>query len=214
MNYFDVPDVSDYGAAIDQCERDLRTAINRRNAAMTLIEAARHHGLKLSTDEYIDLKIVHGNEEYNAHKFAYCLENYGFEYYTEKFTDMLRGFSEMSIRKPTLAQVWQQWRAFQAACIPEEEIKHEVTSDCWGGDKIMIKSRKSLDAWLAVQSAALLYAHMTCAFEGRKPPTWQQMVYLKTERLKRPMRAEPPPRRRATDRRRRAASERASANWE
>jgi hypothetical protein len=65
---YDIECPADLGAAIDDEERKLFAARRERDALMILIEASRHHGLKLSKDEYIALKIKHGNVEAEANR--------------------------------------------------------------------------------------------------------------------------------------------------
>jgi hypothetical protein len=110
-------------AAIDREEQNLFKARRDRDALMTLIEAARHDGLKLSTDEYIGLKIRHGNAEADAERARAHVRAYGIFYYGQLSAEWIWAQAEMTVRKSSLTQVWQRWRDVLAARAALAEIE-------------------------------------------------------------------------------------------
>jgi hypothetical protein len=177
---YDLPSVTDYGKATDTSEHRLRTAIAKRDAAMTVIEISRHE-CTLPKDVYIMFKIIHGNKEADAHRYAYYLRSYGRIYYGQQSGRWMQEVHAMEVQKPSLKLVWQHWHNVLAARKEYESIPVDTLTDKWGCDKITIVSRAKIDAELAVDRAAAVYDTVLRAFEGRAKKTWEQTLTLRVK---------------------------------
>jgi hypothetical protein len=183
---YDLPRVPDYGEATDINERHLRREIARRDAAMTVIEASRR-GPNLPTDVYIKFKLIHGNAEADAHRFAHYLRNYGSIYHGQQSGRWMDEQDGMTVRRPTLTQLWQRWFDVLAARKEYASIADETLTDRWGCDPIKIVSRPKIDAQLAVERAEGLYDLVRRSYEGRKPRTREQTLTLRVAKPKQPL---------------------------
>lgn len=134
----ELPDEDDYTSTIDITEGRLRGAIKRRDGAMEIIERSRP---SLATDDYIEMKIIHGNAEADAHKLAVHLHVYGRLYHSDKTLAWMREQDQIEPRKYRLETVWQRWREVIAARKEYDSIPDEVVTDRWGCDPIKIVSR-------------------------------------------------------------------------
>ena len=204
---YDLPSVKDYGKAVETSERKLRTAIAKRDAAMTVIEASRR-GPNFPTNIYIAFKIIHGNAEGDAHRYEHYLRSFGFKYMAEEMEGWAREHHEMKIARPSRVNVWRHWHNMVAACKASDALKPEVTTDRWGCDKIIIVSREMIDAEVAAERAKDLYDRVLRAYEGRQPPTWEMM--LDGRRTKLPSSPEPTPLNKIQNRRRKFARRQAA----
>jgi hypothetical protein len=141
---------------------------------------------------------------YANHHTARCC------YYGVATHDWMREHDEMTVRRPTLALVWRHWRNVLASREALADLGGPISANAGGIHMIElgnVPTQERLDAMLAVDRAEALYDRIARAFEGRQPPTWQQM--LDGPRIKPPTRPEPTERNRT----RRAAAQRASMNW-
>lgn len=171
----DIDDGGDYSnpAALDRQERKFRRAIAERDALMVLVEASRHlPGCKLTTDAYIDLKILHGNAEGDVYHALAHVRTYGMFYHSLQSDMWMHKQDEMTVRKVSLTTVWQRWRDVLAA---REELK-SIPEETFGDHPIKLVSRRRIDAQIAVARAEGLYDAVLRAFDGRAPRTWQQTL--------------------------------------
>jgi hypothetical protein len=181
---YDLPNVSDYGKATETTERMTRRKIAERDAAMTVIEVSRQ-GPNFPTDIYIMFKLIHGNAEADAHRYAHYLRNYGGFYYSKQSRQWMNEQDEMKVGNVSLTQVWGKWFDIVAARKAYDDIADVTLTDRWGCDPIKIVSRKKIDARLAVERAEGLYDLVLRAFEGRPRRTHEQTLMLRVVKPKR-----------------------------
>jgi hypothetical protein len=180
---------------LDREERHHALATREHDALWKTIELARHEPMfALSTEDYIQTKIKHGNAEWEAAHAAKLMRNYTGAYRGTLTTEWMREQYRIKLRKPALAQVWKLWRNVLAV----RKALADLPADA--------STRKRIEAEVAVDRNEGLYDLYSRAFDGRVPRTHEQLLSL---RVKAPSRPEPS--RRPVDKRRRA---RASMNWE
>jgi hypothetical protein len=183
---YEVPDVEDDGAAMDVAERQLRGAIRRRDGAMEIIERSRR-GPHLPVDEYVAWKLIHGNAEGDAHRFAYHLHAHGRLHYGVQSHRWMIEQDEIEPRKYRLETVWQCWRDVVEARKEYDAIPDETVTDRWGCDPINIVSRRKIDAKVKMEAAEGLYDVVCRAFEGRARRDIEQTIGLRVKPPKRPL---------------------------
>jgi hypothetical protein len=179
----DVPIPRDRGAAVDAEEIKLRTEIARRNALMVIIQASRDciPGLKLTKDAYIGFKIAHGNAEGDIDQARHRLRMFGIYYHSKRTHEWMIEQDEMQVRTPSLALVWQYWRDVLAAREALKNTPVERLTNEWGNDIGEMKTRKRLDAEVAVDRVEALYDSVLRAYEGRAKRTWEQTLTLRVK---------------------------------
>jgi hypothetical protein len=181
--FYEIDDVPrDLAAAMDAEEIRLRTEIKRRNALMTIINASRYTpGLKLTKDAYSAFKAEHGNTEHEIDKARHRLWTFGSWYYSEQSRVWMSEQDDKTVRRASLAQVWDHWRAVRVARAEYDAIPDERLTNEWGNDIGAILPRRKIDAQIAVERAEGLYDIVLRAFEGRAKRTWEQALTLRVK---------------------------------
>lgn len=186
---FETP--ANLGAAIDDAERKLANARRVRDEAMSVIEASRRGTHKISTADYINQKLRHGNAEADVRYWKHALRNYSGWYSGRLASEWMRPQYEAKACNVSLKQVWQCWRDVLAArdrlaCLSakieqpiSERWAHDFLNDM--PDAFVGTARERIEAQAAVDCVAGLYDIALRAFEGRAPRSHD--VTLKIDRV-------------------------------
>jgi hypothetical protein len=198
--YHDVPDVKDYGEAIDRTERKLAEARAKRDNAMAAVEADRRGVQKLSKSDYSDQKAIYGNAQADVERYQAYLRMYQGCHLGVLSSGWIREQFDMQARKVSLAQVWQRWRDVLAArqvladlCVKVPQAERNYFEDDFGSDKFDIyvgTMRERVEAKAAVDRAAGLYDIVLRAYDGRVHRTHDQTLDINN--LVRPPKRPPP----------------------
>lgn len=182
----EIPDVEDYGAATDKTEQALAVARQTRDDAMAAIEASRRGVLPLCTDDYIDMKIIHGNAEADVRQLRHNLRFYKHFHWNTLTNKWMREQGTEPARKCSLQQLWRLWRDVEAkrkayaeaiAIVPQ--LPGERWANDWGNDKFEVyagTARQRAETQAAMEEAECIYDAVARTFDGRQPHTWQQML--------------------------------------
>jgi len=209
----EVPDVEDYGAAADETEAALAVARKTRDDAMCAIEASRRGVLELCPDDYLEMKIIHGNAEADVRQLRHNLRFYKRFHWNRLTNAWLYAQGTDAARKCSLKQYWRMWRDVEAkrkalddatTVIPQPP--GERWANDWGNDKFEVfagTARQRAETQAAMEEAESLYDVAVRTFDGRQPHTWQMMLDGFGTKLKPPKWPEPTPLNRLQIRRRR-----------
>jgi hypothetical protein len=196
----DVPNVKDYGKAIDTCERRLAEERAKRDAAMTKVEASRRGEVPLSRDEYSDQKAIYGNAQYEVERFKAYLRCYGSCHRGELSLAWIGEQWEVRATKVTAKQIWQRWRdllAGRAKCYELSAVvpqpAKQFFEDDFGEDKFETyvgSIRERIEAEVARNRAAGLYDIVCRGYHGQAPRSHQETLNINSL-VKRPRVAPP-----------------------
>lgn len=204
---YDVPDVTDYGEAIDVAEQKLSDARRERDDAMATLEASRRGHNPLSKSEYSDQSVRHSNAENGVRRQQLYLLRFRDCHFGMLSSEWMHEQADLgpdqgvTARKASLAQVWQRWRDVLAArqALADLEVKldrpeRKYFEDDYGNDvpgAYVGTVRERIEAQVAMNRAEGLYDLVLRAFEGRQPRTHEQTLRL---RVSKPTKALPPKR--------------------
>jgi hypothetical protein len=175
--------------AFDKVERHLRYLIKKEHALMTLREASLHiPGLQLTPDAYWQVKSAWIETKYDRERVGRYFADIGRFYYSKQTDIWMYEQVEMTVRRPSLKQVWQRWRDVLAARKAFKDIPDERMADYWGNDSRALIGRRKINAQVTLERTEATYDLMLRAYEGRQPHSWQQM--LDGIRVKAPKRRE------------------------
>ena len=189
---YDIPSVTDYAEAIDTQEKRLSDARRERDAAMAALEASRRGLNPLSKSDYSDQKVRHGNADADVREAKHYLRSYSEFYHGDLSFEWICEQEEMTVRRGSLSQVWQEWRKVLAAreALADLEVKcarpaRKYFEDDYGNDVPVIffgSARERIEAQIAVERAEGMYDAVLRAFEGRPARTREQTLKLRVSK--------------------------------
>jgi hypothetical protein len=211
----------DYGAACDETETALAVARTTRDDAMAAIEASRHGVLELCPDDYLAMKIIHGEAKADVVRERDNVAHYKSLYYAALTSQWMAAQYGVAGRKVPLVALWRLWRDVRAAWMAWGDLVVIVPrpgtegttgpaklyyEDDFGQDKFETyvgTARQRAEAQAATEEAEGLYDMVARTFHG-----WPPRKNALNIKVKPPVRAEPTPAQKIQNRHRRRFAKR------